>query len=166
MVLSLVDKEGKPSSARLYVQVVQDSISAAAGDAVKQAQVSAGKLSRPLISDVSDAVLNKQSLVTTFDALLMQFKPLVKIGDEISKVCSLFFPVMIRIHLFFSKDPSLCQFRMDSAFCGNEGEFNFIIDPMPHIINFIRWYWLNKLETKRFKASSKRWRKLTRSRYP
>ena len=103
MVLSLVDKEGKPSSARLYVQVVQDSISAAAGDAVKQARASAGKLSRPLISDVSDAMLNKQSLVTTFDALLMQFKPLVKIGDEISKVFSQFFPVMIRIHLFSQK---------------------------------------------------------------
>jgi hypothetical protein len=107
VVLSLVDKEGNPSSARLYVRVTQDSISAVAGDAVEQAQTSAKKLSRPLVSNVSDAFTNtsdtlshQQKLVTSFDALLMQFKPLVKIGDEISKVCSLFFPVMIRINLF------------------------------------------------------------------
>ena len=61
-----------------------------AGDAVEQAQMSAKKLSRPLVSDVADALLDKRSLVTSFDALLNQFKPLIKIGDEISKVSSLF----------------------------------------------------------------------------
>ena len=121
MILSLVDKEGKPSSARLYVRVTQDSISAIAGDAVEQAQSSAKKLSRPFIPDVSATVLDKQSLVTSFDTLLMQFKPLVKIGDEISKVCSPFFPVMTRIYLIFLKDPSLCQFRVDGAFRRDEG---------------------------------------------
>ena len=96
--LSLVDKEGNPSSARLYVRVTEDSISAVAGDAVEQAQKFAKKLSRPLISTASDALTNisdtlshQQSLVTSFDALLNTFKPLVKIGDELSKVCSPFF---------------------------------------------------------------------------
>jgi hypothetical protein len=77
----------------------------------------------------------------------MQVKPLVKIGDEISKVCSLFFPVMMRIYLDCQKDPSLCQFSLDSAFSRNEGKFNLIIDPLPHIINLIRRRWPNKLET-------------------
>jgi hypothetical protein len=144
--LSLVDKEGNPSSARLYVRVTQDSISAVAGDVVEQAQMSAKKLSRPPVPDVSGAVSDKQSLVTSFDALLMQFRPLIKIGDEISKVCSPFFPVMIRIYLVFPKDPSLCQFCLDGAFSGNEGEFSLIIDPSPHIIDLIRLYWPNKLE--------------------
>jgi hypothetical protein len=105
VILSLVDKGGNPSLARLYVRVTQDSISAVAGDAVKQAQTSAKTLTRPLIPDVPDALLDQQSLVTSFDALLKQFIPLVKIGDEISKVCSLFFPATIRIisFLFFQK---------------------------------------------------------------
>ena len=95
VVLSLVDKKGNQSPARLYVRVAQDSISAVAGHAVEQAQMSVKKLSQPLASNVADALLdtNKQSLVTSFDALLMHLKPLVKIGDEIAKVCSpVFFP--------------------------------------------------------------------------
>ena len=54
---------------------------------------------------------------------------------------------MIRIYLVFPKDPSLCQFRMDSAFGRNEGEFNLIIDPLPHIVDLVRLCWPNKLET-------------------
>ena len=92
MVLSLVDKRGNPSLARLYVRVKRDSISAVAGDAVKQAQTSAKKVTRPLISDVPDGLSDQQILITSFDALLKQFKPLVKIGDEIFQVCSLFSP--------------------------------------------------------------------------
>ena len=92
MVLSLVDKRGNPSLARLYVRVIRDSISAVAGDAVKQAQTSAKKVTRPLISDVPDGLSDQQILITSFDALLKQFKPLVKIGDEIFQVCSLFSP--------------------------------------------------------------------------
>ena len=107
VVLSLVDKEGNPSLARLYVRVTQDSIPIVAGDALKQAQTSAKKLTRPLISDVSDALLYQQSLVTSFDALLKQFKPMVKIGDEISKVFSLFFPAMIRNNFFLFYERSI-----------------------------------------------------------
>jgi hypothetical protein len=106
VVLSLVDKKGNQNPARLYLRVTQDSISAVAGHAVEQAQTSVKKLSRPLASNVADALLdtNKQSLVTSFDALLMHLKPLVKIGDEIAKVCSpVFLPVTIRINLFFRK---------------------------------------------------------------
>ena len=102
MVLSLVDKEGHPSAARLYVRVTQDSISAVAGDAVKQAQTSAKKLSRPHVSDLSDTPLDKHRLVTSFDALLTRFKQLVKIGDEIAKVCvPVFCHVTIRMNRFW-----------------------------------------------------------------
>ena len=109
MVLSLVDKKGDPSPGRLYVRVTQDSISAVAGDAVEQARTSAKKLSRPLVSNASDAITNisdalshQQTLVTSFEAVLQQLKPLVKIGDEISKVCSpIIFPVSIRINSCF-----------------------------------------------------------------
>ena len=141
----MVDKKGKPSLARLYVRVTQDSISAVAGDAVKQAERSAQKLSPPLVSNVSDAFTNisdalshQQELVTRFDALLMQFKPLVKIGDQIAKVCSLFSPVTIRMNSLFPKDPSLCEFRVDGPFGRNEGELNLIINPLLDIVHLIR----------------------------
>ena len=91
----MVDIDGNPTPARLYVRVTQDSASIVAGDAIKQAQSSAGQLLQPLVSNVSDAVtnfsdtvVNQQNLVTSFDALMKQFAPLVKIGDEIAKVCS------------------------------------------------------------------------------
>ena len=54
---------------------------------------------------------------------------------------------MIRIYLVCSKDSSLCQFCVDSAFGRNEGEFNLIIDPLPHVVDLIRWCWPNELET-------------------
>ena len=66
--------------------------------------MSVKKLSQPLASNVADALLdtNKQSLVTSFDALLMHLKPLVKIGDEIAKVCSpVFFPCNDQNQSFF-----------------------------------------------------------------
>ena len=159
MVLSLVNKEGNPSSARLHVRLKQDSISAVAGDAVEQAQTSSRKLSQPLVSNVSgafasisDTLSHQQKLVTSFDALLMQVRPLVKIGDEISKVCSpVFSLVTIRINPFlFPKAPSLCQFRVDSAFCGNEGELNLIIDPFASRHPLIRLCKPSKLGTRRF----------------
>ena len=74
---------------------MQDSVSAVAGDAIKQAQSSAGQLLQPLVANVSDAVTNisdtlanQQNLVTSFDVLMKLFVPLVKIGDEVAKVCS------------------------------------------------------------------------------
>ena len=147
MVLSLVDKKGNPSLAQLYVRVTQDSISAVAGDALEQAKTFSQRLSQPVVSNASDTFTNisdtlssQQKLVTSFEAVLKQFKPLIKIGDEISKVCSpVPSAVTMRINLcFFSKDPSICQFRVDSAFRRNEGKLNDIIDPLLHIIHLIR----------------------------
>jgi hypothetical protein len=68
----------------------------------------------------------------------MQFKPLVKIGDHIAKVCSPFSPVTIRINSLFPKDPSLCEFRVDGPFRRNEGELKLIINPLLHIVHLIR----------------------------
>ena len=90
MILSLVDKEGNPSAARLYVRVTQDSISAVADGAMEQAQTSA-KFPQALDTHVYDALSDQQGLVTTLGFVMKLIKPLIKIGDEISKVCSLVF---------------------------------------------------------------------------
>jgi hypothetical protein len=95
VVLSLVDKKGNPSAVKLSVRVTQDSTSAVAADAIQQAQMSAQQLSQPLVStmsdafaDISDTMSNQQNLITSFNALMKRLEPLVKIGDEVAKVCS------------------------------------------------------------------------------
>ena len=90
MVLSLVDKAGNASAARLYVRVTQDSLSAVADDVMEQTQ--SAQLSH-LDCHVFDGLSDQQSLVTSFGAVLNLIKPLVKIGDEIAKVCSLIFSI-------------------------------------------------------------------------
>jgi hypothetical protein len=89
MALLLVDTKGNPSAARLYLRVIQHSMSAFADDAMEQAQ--SAKFPQPLDSHVFDALSDQQSLVTSFESVLKLIKPLVKIGDEIAKVCSLVF---------------------------------------------------------------------------
>ena len=91
MALPLVDTKGNPSAAQLYLRIIQHSISAVADDAMEQAQ--SAEFPQPLDSHVFDAMSNQQSLVTSFEGVLKLIKPLVKIGDEIAKVCSLVFPV-------------------------------------------------------------------------
>ena len=93
MVLSLADKHGNPIPSRLYVRITQDPILVVAGDAKEQAETSAEKLSRPLDSDVSgvltnisDTLSDQQKLVTSFNALMKKFEPLIKIADEVAKV--------------------------------------------------------------------------------
>ena len=125
----MVDRKGNPSPAKLSVRITQDSTSAIAGDALEQTNTSTQKLSHPIVSDlsgaftnISDNLPNQQNLVLTlFNGLMKKFEPLVKIADEVAKVRS---SVSIgRSELIiFSKDPSLCQFRVAGAFCRNEGE--------------------------------------------
>ena len=90
-----MDKKGKSSPTRLSIRVTQDSASAVAGKAMEDAQMSAHKLSQPIVSNVSDAftnisdtVSNQQNLVTSFNALMQRLQLLVTIGDEVVKVCS------------------------------------------------------------------------------
>ena len=162
MVLSLVDQEGNPSAARLHVRVTQDSMFAAANDVMEQSQSS--KFPQPLDSHVFDALSGQQSLVTSFGAVLELIKPLVKVGDEIAKVCSIVFSIGRSELIISSKDPSLCEFSVDGAFCGIEGElYATIRDPLLHITDLIRWYKPNKLKTQRFWNSLKRWIEPTRS---
>jgi hypothetical protein len=131
VVLSLVDKQGNPSAAQLYVRVTQDSILVVAGDAKEQAETSAKKLSHPLVSDVSGALTNisdtlsdQQKLVASFNALMKKFEPLIKIADQVAKVRFFYISSFIEWFEFTisSKDPSLCQFCVASAFCRTEGE--------------------------------------------
>ena len=93
MVLSLVDKQGNPSPAQLYVRVTHDSMLVVAGDAKEQAGRSAKKLSQPLVSDVSDTLTNisdtlsdQQKLVASFNSLMKKFEPLIKIAKVRSSI--------------------------------------------------------------------------------
>ena len=97
MVLPLVDKEGNPSAARLHVRVTQDSMFTIANDVMEQAQSS--KFPQPLDSHAFDALSDQRSLVTSFGTVLELIKPLVKIGDEIAKVCSLVFSCIGQLEL-------------------------------------------------------------------
>jgi hypothetical protein len=99
VVLSLIDRKGNPSPAKLSVRITQDSTSAVAvaGDTLERAKTSATGLSQPLISklsdaltDTSDTLSNQQNLVTSFNTLMKKFEPLVKIADEVAKVRSSF----------------------------------------------------------------------------
>ena len=64
-------------------------MTAVADHAMEQAH--SAEFSRVLDSQVLDALSDKQSLATSIGAVLKLIKPLVKIGDEIAKVCFLVF---------------------------------------------------------------------------
>jgi hypothetical protein len=120
-------------------------MSTVADDVMEQTQ--SAQLSRPLDSHVFDALSDQQSLVTSFGAVLKLIEPLVKIGDEIAKVCSPIFSIGRSEPMIFYKDPSLCQFSVDSALRRNEGELYVTIIDLLHIIHSIRWRKPNSLKT-------------------
>ena len=72
-------------------------MSAVADHAIEQAQ--SAEFSQVVDSQVLDALSDKQSLATSIDAVLELIKPLVKIGDEIAKVCSLVFSCIGQLEL-------------------------------------------------------------------
>lgn len=127
--------KGNPSPARLSVRVTQESTSAVAGDGVEQAQTSSQRLSQPLVANVSDAVTNapsavsnQQNLIASLDALMKKLGVLVKVGDEVARVCSLVSSLFLHnLSRSFFLDPSLCQFSVEGAFRRNEGESISII---------------------------------------
>jgi len=93
IVLSFFDKRGNASSARLYIQVTQDSMSAIAGTVVGKAQTATQRLSQPLVANLSDAVTNtanavsnQKNLITSFNCLMNKLDVLVKVGDEVAKI--------------------------------------------------------------------------------
>jgi hypothetical protein len=129
VILSLVDRKGNPSPAKLSVRISQDSTSVVAGDALERAKTSAKEFSQPLISKVSDALTdtsdtlsNQEDLVASFNTLMKKFEPLVRIGDEVAKVRSSFSFIGLSESIKFSQDPSLGQFGVASTFCRNEGK--------------------------------------------
>jgi hypothetical protein len=92
--------------------MTQDSTSAVAGGAVEHAQKSAQNLSRSLVVNASEdltnisntlsTLSNQQTIVTSFDALMKKVEVLVKVGDEVAKVCfSVFSPLLHELNLFF-----------------------------------------------------------------
>ena len=127
--------KGNPSPARLSVRLTQESTSAVAGDAVEQAETFSQRLSQPLVANVSDAVTNapsavsnQQNLIASLDALMKKLGVLVKVGDEVARVCSLVSSLFLHnLSRSFFLDPSLCQFSVEGAFRRNEGESISII---------------------------------------
>jgi hypothetical protein len=66
---------------------------------MEQAHTVTQNFSQPLVANVSgavnnaaNAVSNQQNLVTVFDGLMKKLGVLVKVGDEVAKVCSLCLP--------------------------------------------------------------------------
>jgi hypothetical protein len=113
IVLSLTDERGRPISGRLTIRVVAVQSMSAAASATAQAQVAEQKLSPPLVVNVSEAVTSvtntvstQMDLVTSMGSLLAKVDVLVKLGDEVAKVCS-----QLSLHLYCPEpatDPSLC----------------------------------------------------------
>src|ERR1700677_5137804 len=100
---------------------MQESTSAVAGGAVEQSKTSAQKLSQPLVvnasnavSNISSPVSNQQNLVTSFDALMKKLGGLVKVGDEVAKVCSSVSSLLLYdLSGSFFLDSPLCQFSVE-----------------------------------------------------
>jgi hypothetical protein len=94
VVLSLTDERGNPSAGRLTIRIEHQSMSDVAGNNVEHARMAAQKLSPPPIVNAVDGdtilagiVSNQMGLVTSLGSLLGKVEILVKIGDEVAKVC-------------------------------------------------------------------------------
>jgi hypothetical protein len=90
----LADERGNPSTGQLTIRIAQKSLSDLAGDNVEDTQFAASKLSSPPVVKVADdvtniagTVSNQMGLVTSLGSLLGKVEILVKIGDEVAKVC-------------------------------------------------------------------------------
>jgi hypothetical protein len=66
---------------------------------VEHAQGSAQILSQPLVANITDTLTNvsntlsnQQDLITSFDSLMKKLGILVKVGDEVAKVCFSYLP--------------------------------------------------------------------------
>jgi hypothetical protein len=163
-----VNNKGNPSPARLSVRVTHDSTSAVAGNAVGRAHVSVQKLIGPVVvatvsnaaTNISNTVSNQQNLITSFESLMKKVGVLVKIGDDVAKVCSSVSNPWLHDrnwsfkNFCLKKDSSVRQFGVASAFRRNEGKsMSIILVVFPHIIIYIgsiRWSKPNTLETSRF----------------
>ncbi|KIJ24764.1 hypothetical protein M422DRAFT_274387 [Sphaerobolus stellatus SS14] len=91
--LLLTDKEGKPSTGRLYFRVQQQTAEALGRVAVEEARKAAQKLSSSLVTQAVDSagsitnlVSNQEDIVTSFASLLSKVDGLVKLADEIAKI--------------------------------------------------------------------------------
>ena len=131
-------------------------MSAIAGNVVDQAETFARNLSQRPVADISDAVTNlpntistETNLVTIFNSLLSKVGILVKVGDEVAKVC----PALLSSLSHGPKlvaDPSLCQFCMASTLRRTEGVSGSIIPVrLVHGSSCNRWFKRNTVETSR-----------------
>jgi hypothetical protein len=81
-----MDKKGNPSPTQLSVRVTQNSMSVVASGAVERAKLSAQNIApqSPAAAILSD----QQILVTSSHTLMDKLKVLVKVGDEVTRVCT------------------------------------------------------------------------------
>jgi hypothetical protein len=90
----LTDERGHPGASRLTIRIAHQSRFDVVGDSVEHARTAAQKLSSPPIVNAVDGdtnlagiVSNQMGLVTSLGSLLGKVEILVKIGDEVAKVC-------------------------------------------------------------------------------
>ena len=93
VILDLTNEKGNPTTGRLTVRIAQKSI-AAVDAVIQQVQPLAQNLSRPAanitdtVTNVTDTIANQHTLITSFESLLAKVGVLLKVGDEVAKVCS------------------------------------------------------------------------------
>jgi hypothetical protein len=103
-------------------------MSAVAGTAVEQAQLSGKKLPQPLVvntmanivTELTNTALNQQNLVKSFGSLLDKVGILLTVGDEVAKVWLSLYSYSFH-HPKMFKDTSLREFCVASALCRNQG---------------------------------------------
>jgi hypothetical protein len=140
--------------------MTQDSTSAVAVGAVKHAQKSAQNLSRPLVvnasddlANISNTLSNQQNIITSFVALMKKVEVLVKVGDEVAKVCfSVFSPLLHELNLFFFKKiHPYVNFAWQVLSAGMKVIRRCLFWSSSVIyVCWIRWYKPNKLKTNEF----------------
>ena len=136
IVLSLVNRKGNPSPAKLSIRITQDSTSAVAGDAPEPAQT---------LSETLDETSN---------TLMKRFKPLVEISGQIPKVRSSVSSPSLDDPNRSSppkKDTCLCSLRVECAFFDFGGDLiQFLFFFHIRMIHSIRWCKHNEFRTRRF----------------
>lgn len=115
IVLTLTDRKGRRSSGKLAVRVREKSLVEMGDGALERTQSTEQRLSSSAPKNHATGSVN-DDLVASFNSLLAKVDILVKIGDEIAKVCPLLFGFL------FSRseppqDSSIRQFCVADTLC-------------------------------------------------
>ena len=104
--------------------------------ALEEAQNLEQRLSPPVpihqvadsVNSATNVISNQSNLVASVNSLLDKVGALVKVGDEIAKVCRFLISCLF-FYSEWSKDPSICQLCVAGPLCRAQGEDNQAIIP-------------------------------------